>query len=477
MTARKREHRPTGARGVALRVLADLREGRRTAREAIDTLIERHQLPRAEAALAQEITFGVIRHHLTLARVIDHYARGRWKSINRRLQHILMMAAYQLIWLDGIPEFAAVHEAVEQAKAEGGARAGQFVNAVLRQMLRQIEDRRRPVADADARRSIPIDVDRICQFRDTIFPDPQRQPTEYLAETTSHPHWLVARWMNAFGREATERICRAGMLRPPVSLRPNRLRTTAGDLVERLGSEGIEASIAADGLAVVVEHAAGLTRTAAFHEGLFQPQDATAMLPVRAMSLRPGQVVLDLCAGLGTKTTQMAEAMDDRGTVLATDTADDKLAALRTNAARLGLHSIRIVPMTDLAATVGALDRLDWILLDVPCSNTGVLARRPEMRYRLSERGIRQIARRQLGLLEQAAALARPGTRLMYSTCSIDPAENGDVIQLFTQRCGWKPVSCELTLPAGGRGIDWHDGGFRAILEQPCSGGGSSAIA
>jgi len=314
------------SRAAALRVLAEVRTPNKNAREAIDAVIERHRLNEQEAALATELVMGVIRHRLTLRRLLGAIAENRFKRIERPIQDILMLAAYQIVWLDRIPPFAAVNEAVEQAKIEGGRRAGKFANAVLRQLLRDIDHRRITREKTDPCRSIPIDADMSCQFNRAVLPDPADNPVEHLAWATSHPAWLVARWMGSFGREKTAEICQAGMARPPVFLRPNRLKTDLDGLIERLNGERIGAEADGTGESAVVQQAGGLTRCQGFAEGWFQPQDRTAGAPVARMDLRPGQVVLDMCAGLGTKSTQMAEIMDNRGTVLASDTDPAKLA-------------------------------------------------------------------------------------------------------------------------------------------------------
>ncbi len=456
------------ARTAALRALSDLREGRRTARQAIESLIDRYGLPAQERPLAMELVHGVVRHRLTLAAVLSKFTRGRWQNIARQTQHTLMLAAYQIIWLDSVPVFAAVNEAVNQAKAEGGQRTGQFVNAVLRQLDRSIEQRRIASANADPTRAVPIELDSSCLFSIALFPDPAKRAIEYLSQTTSHPGWLVSRWMDAYGPQQTATICMSGMLRPPIVLRPNRLKADVASLVAKLADVGFEPAMTADGESIVLGHAAHIGQSPLLQEGLFQPQDPTAQLPVRRMHLQQNACVLDLCAGVGTKTTQMAEALAGSGRAIATDVDDAKLATLRESKDRLGYTNIDIVPLAEVADRVRALPRLDWVLIDAPCSNTGVLARRPEVRYRLTARALSELGDTQLSLLERAAELAGADTKLMYSTCSIDPEENEQVCTRFLQaRPEWQLVENRLTLPnPGPTAAYWHDGGYWAILAR-----------
>jgi 16S rRNA (cytosine967-C5)-methyltransferase len=243
------------------------------------------------------------------------------------------------------------------------------------------------------------------------------------------------------------------------------LRVTAAELLEHLQREGITAKATTNG-SVVIAHSMPIIRTTAFIEGLLQPQDPTSMEVVRHMGLSPGQTVLDLCAGLGTKSTQMAEMMRNQGVVLASDIDESKLSMLSANCQRLGHTIVQTVSGDQVDESAKALPGLDWILIDAPCSNTGVLARRPEARYRLNERAFEKLAGLQLELLEQASKLAQPQTRMMYSTCSIDEQENEQLVATFVQsHPKWRPQKSRLTLPAAGNAaVEWRDGGYFAIL-------------
>jgi len=482
------------ARDAALAVLADARAGRRTARRSLDELIERYRITPADVGLAGEIVWGVMRHRLTLETVLRPATEGRWDRVGSTLQHILLVAVYQLMWLDAVPAFAAIHEAVEQAKREGGRRAAGFVNAVLRFVQRHMLAREDREPAGDRRCCVPTAPGRYCRFDVPVLPDPADTPVAYLAAATSHPEILVRRWVKAFGRERTEMICLAGTRRPPLILRPNVLRTDAAALAERLRAEGCEVAIAGiaddparspdrkdaamqpsrpgsrEHEAVVLLGASppsgALSRLAAFRDGLFQPQDITAMRPVRAAGVRTGDVVLDLCAGYGTKATQAAEQMADRGLVIASDSDPEKLGALADNCRRLGITCVRTAAPDELAAVLAAQGRLDVILVDVPCTNTGVLARRPEARYRFTPAALRALAATQARLLHRAAELARPETRLCYSTCSLEKEENEGIVEDFCKRHrGWRVLRSQLTLPQCGAGpTDWCDGGFFAVL-------------
>lgn len=464
-------HETSPARSIALRVLSDLREGRQTARHAIDDLIAHQPASSQDRALATELVMGIVRHRLTLARVLSLYTTRGWQRVGPRLQQILMIGAYQVLWLDGIPDFAAVDEAVEQGKQEGGVHTGRFINAVLRNLIRDIEHRRLPIDRADPMRSIPIDMEQACQLRRPFLPDPHVNPVAYWADATSHPAWLVGRWRDAFGLDAAAQICRAGMTRPPVILRPNRLRIDEAALAKMLDKDGVQTQPLPGGRGLVVMGGASFLSTRAFTEGLFQPQDRTAMevLPLACKPcLEPGHVVVDICAGLGTKATQLAEMTRDQGVILATDKDESKLELLRANALRLGCQSIQIIRMDRLVETVASAGGAHCVLVDAPCSNSGVLARRPEARYRLTTKTLEKLAELQTKVLSEAAELVRPGGRLIYVTCSIDPQENENVATAFSQsHPGWTLTESRLTLPdAGPTPADWRDGGYWAVWKK-----------
>jgi 16S rRNA (cytosine967-C5)-methyltransferase len=244
------------------------------------------------------------------------------------------------------------------------------------------------------------------------------------------------------------------------------LKTDGPTLADQLQADGVEAGWIADANAIVTPSASGLFNSGPFKRGMCQPQDLTAMKPVRAMNLASGQCVLDLCAGLGTKATQMAEAMGDTGAVLASDVNPAKLEQLCNNCSRLGLSSVHTFAPDQIAAEVSRQGRLDWILVDAPCSNTGVLSRRVEARYRLKPAEISTLQTTQIELLDLASDLARPETKIMYSTCSVEPEENIDAVHTFLERRqGWKLDRSHLSLPSASGELKQHqDGGFWAIL-------------
>jgi len=467
--SRTTAERKLSARDRAVEALLLVDAGEGFAAEQLDQLQREEPIGAADVGLANEIVLGVLRHRLAISHVVGVFVRGQWSRLDPALRWILAVAAYQLCYLERVPDFAAVDAAVEQAKGAAGQKAGGLVNAVLRSLLRSRGERVTLKPGADARRALRIDAERGYVFADAIWPDPKLHATEFLSLTTSTPLWIVRRWVDQFGREVAERICAMNSRRPPVVLRANTMRIKPAALAKRLSREGAATKLDGKTGAIEVELAGPITRLSEFQEGLCQPQDATAQMVWSARPPRAGELVVDLCAGVGTKATHAAELMDDRGIVIASDTNLDRLRLAADNAARLGLAGMMCVTAVGLAASLKSLGRSpDVIVIDAPCSNSGTLARRPEARYRLNAAAIRKLAGIQLALLNKAAKLAGAGTTIIYSTCSIEAEENEEVVMKFCrQRRGWRPEHSKLTRPdAGDETRVWRDGGFAAVLSQ-----------
>lgn len=456
---------PDGARDRALVALLTARQ--RFIHDTLDEMQRAVPISPADLALAHELALGVERRRLSLQRIVSQFAHGAWGRVDPRLRTILLIAAYQLLWHERIPDYAAVNEAVEQARHFVSRKAAGLVNAVLRALLRARGVRVAMPSDADPRRWVAGDAQSGFLFADPVWPDPNESAVQFLAQTTSHPVELVSRWVRHHGQAAAATACRAGAQRPPLVLRAQALRISPAALCDRFMQRGLRARLDAECGAIELSLDGPLAALPEFGEGLCQPQDATAQAVWTLRPPKPGERVLDLCAGSGTKATHAAELMGDRGLVAARCGPDAAAGErLIENARRLGLSSIRL----DVAGAVQLGGSFDLILLDVPCSNTGTLARRPEARYRFAaQRGpLPGLLRAQDELLAEAARIAGPRTDLLYSTCSIEPEENEERVSEFCRRhTGWTLVASRLTLPdAGDEQRIWRDGGFVALLRR-----------
>jgi 16S rRNA (cytosine967-C5)-methyltransferase len=317
------------------------------------------------------------------------------------------MTAYQIVFLERVPAWAAVDDAVSLARPRAKPGAPEFVNAVLRAFARRRAPERRPLLPAD--------------------------PVDALAVRCSFPTWLAARWVARYGADEAERLMLAMNTRPPLTVRVNLARTTRELARTRLRQEErLEAQptrYAPEGL--VVEHGTPPGAWAAFRSGDVVPQDEASMLVSRLLEPRPGEAVADVCAAPGTKTTHIATLMADSGRVIAIDPHRGRLALVAEAAARLGLHAIETHAGEVEALAPGLVGSCDRVLVDAPCSNLGVLRRNPEVKWRRAPEDLARAQARQRRILAAAAVMVRPGGRLVYATCSLEPEENDEVVREF----------------------------------------------
>jgi 16S rRNA (cytosine967-C5)-methyltransferase len=354
-----------------------------------------------DRGFVMEMVYGVVRRYRALDAV-----RARWaeKKPAPPVHAVLLVGLYQLLEMDHVETYAAVHETVAAAKQVGGQRCANFVNAVLRRVAGDVAGARAFLA---------------------------RQPP---AVRWSHPDPLVERWQRRYGAEAAEALCRWNNEPPRVALRLNAGRVSLADFRARLRDLGIAASPHPARPHDMLELEAGVpvTRLPGFHQGWVTVQDPSTLLAVDMMEVLPGQRVLDVCSAPGGKTMALAERMGGTGWLLALDADGRRLQRVKENAARLG-HTWIEAAAVDL--TRGAPDRsdlqpgtFDAVLLDVPCTNTGVLRRRPDARWNFSLDRLHRAVAQQRRILDAAAPYVRPGGRLVYSTCSLEAEENEEQV-------------------------------------------------
>lgn len=424
-------------REIAARVL-----GRRPdSEEYTETLLERSLAPArlspADRGLTQELVFGVVRWEATLDWLIDRKTTGRKQKA--ALQDLLRLGLYQIFWLDRIPDHAAVHETVEQAKRGGyGAQAG-FINAVLRGYLREADETRRLLAELK---------------------------TSQPALGYSHPDWLVTRWQKQFGPEATTQLLESNNTPPKTYARINSLRTDAAKLIEAWREEGVDYDFVTrdwtgENLTFELKSHPPLATLESFRKGWFYIQDPSTLLAVRELRPQTGESILDLCAAPGGKATFIAQLMKNEGRIVAHDNVPDRLKLIQENITRLGVTNVEVTSALDPRPST-----FDRILVDAPCSNTGVLRRRVDLRWRIQPDEITRLRATQLDLLQKSAARLKPGGTLVYSTCSLEPEENSELVQQFlSTQPGFKLEREQQLLPFA----DGVDGAYVARLAKGIS--------
>jgi len=460
------------ARAIAAEVLREFASTRDYAGPLLDRLLDQTE----EKQRATDLVYGTLRNLNALDAVIAQFSGRQTARIDPPLLSILRIGVYELVYSPATPVYSIVNEAVRIVEKAGGKKQTGFVNAVLRQIERHITDRQIDLAKADLRRTLVQTPQSGCQFDTDFLPDPATSLQVYLSTCFSLPSWLVGEWLEQFGSDQTRQICLASNRRPSLYVRVNSLRATAKELLDRFEQAGVHAEpaiprgiVQAEGLGdgpvpdmIRIAGPQAVTRLPGFAEGLFTIQDLSAAQAVRILNPQPGWSILDLCSAPGTKTTQLVEATRDSTRILATDINPERLDRVRENIARLGLTSVTIIPYAQLEQ--GQAGSFDAILLDAPCSNTGVLARRVEARLRLRRKAVQEIAATQKALLAKAAGLVKPGGRICYSTCSIQRQENQDVREFLTQNSRFRLAHEELILPSA-ESFD-HDGAYVALLKR-----------
>ena len=394
------------AREVALKIINDIHVNDAYANIALTRELGRQNLSDQDRRFVTELVYGTIKAGNTLDWMLGQYINRPLNKIPPIVCDILRMGIYQIFFLSKVPVSAACNQAVELTKKYGHAGTVKFVNAVLRNAGRSPEK--------------------------IVYPDKSKNPVRYLALKYYHPEWMVSRWIKRLGYEATEALCSINNDTPPLCLRTNTLKLSTSDLILKLNQENVICSpsqLAPEGI-ICTEHPS-LKSLASLREGLFQVQDESSMLVAHVLDPQPGEFVIDACGAPGGKSTHIAALMKNDGQVISTDIYEHKLALTRENAERLGITIIETKVMD--ATTIGDYfpQKADRVLVDAPCSGLGVLRRKPDSRWRKNEAMLSDLPKLQLAILNSAADCVKPNGVLVYSTCTIEPEENQDVIKAF----------------------------------------------
>lgn len=385
--------------------------------------------------LAERIIAGVVKNHLHLRWLIAHWSHRSLRSIDVLSQKILAIGLYQLRFLDRVPAAAAVYETVELARRAGRARAAGFINAALRNATGEP-----PPA----------------------LPDRQADPAGYARLALSHPPELFERLSREYGTRTALLIAEHNQMEPPTIVRAFR---GAGPGI--LAAEDVNITPHRQPRMYVVERARRALLAAWAERGLAQAQDASSARAVEAMDIRPGLTVLDRCCGLGTKTLQIRDLLGERGRIVAVDASSERCGRLRQLLERRGIENVAVIRAEALRGRADiAPGSFDRILVDAPCSNSGVLARRPEARYFQSARNIASLAKLQDGILDDTAPLLRAGGLLVYSTCSLWPEENHQRVEEFVRRYPRYRIVWQTDIRPSLEedATAWCDGGYIAVL-------------
>lgn len=398
------------ARDVSLDVLVRIERHKSYSNIELNHALARTALSRVDRGLVTELVYGTIQRRNTLDWILKPFVRTGLDRLDVWVRELLRMSVYQIQYLDKIPPRAAVHEAVEIAKRRGRRGVAGFVNAVLRNVLRQ---------------------------KDRLHTSGERDLVSRLALLHSHPEWLVKRWLRVWDPDVVAKVCEANNAAPKHTIRVNTLKTDRETLRKQLEAEEPAARIRLSPITsqgLITGGQGNLANRSAYRRGMYSIQDESSMLVGEVVQPAPGATVLDMCAAPGGKAAHLAELMENRGSVAAYDVHRHKVKLLDAEARRLGLHIIKAEhgDARELPCRAPAL--YDYVLLDAPCSGLGVIRRKPEIKWRQTERDITQLAELQRELLDAASQMVKPGGVLVYSTCTLEPKENELQIASFLKR-------------------------------------------
>lgn len=437
------------ARKLAYQALYDILEKGAYANITLQHILKTYPLVNEEVHLLTELTYGVLRRYNYLLWIISGLSRVKVNKLHPAVRILICLGLYQLIYLTRIPESAAVNECVKIAKKVTHRGNVGFINGVLRNYLRTKDE--------------------------IVIPNREDYPLLHDSLYWNEPEWLVQRWQKQFGEELTGRVFASFNEIPQFVIRVNTLKITADQLIGQFEANHITAEKIpfADDALVITDGIHNIWKFIA--EGLGYVQSVSSMLPALVLHPEPGDKVLDMCAAPGSKTTQMAALMENRGWIDAWDLYPHKISLIKKNADKLGISIIHAGARDSTLPFPELRNTYDKVLLDAPCSGLGVLGHKLEIRWRRTSEGLNVFPPLQKKLLECAADFVKPGGSLVYSTCTLNPAENEDQISSFLkEHTNFHPA--DFLLPEDKKSVNgmvtlWpfemnSDGFFIARLEK-----------
>ena len=397
-------------RELATQILRKVEAQKAYADLLLDQALKMQSLSDLDRALLTELVYGTLRWRGKIDARLNLYLHRPLADTDPLIRNLLRVAVYQLVFLDKIPDHAAVNEAVKSAKSRGGAKAAGFTNAVLRNFIRR-ETRGKRFDDED-------------------------NSVAALAVAYSHPEWLVKKWLHEFSLEEAKSLMQANNQKAPLVLRVNSLKISRAELLQRLVSTGINAmATERSPQGIRLESSGAVENLPGFAGGLFQVQSEASQLVSYLLSPLSGERILDACAAPGGKSTHIAELMKDEGELVAIDSSARGVEKITENAGRLGLKSLHVMRAEASEKLSGLeLPSFDRILVDAPCSGLGTLRGHPEIKWHRKESDLQRLARLQAKILHRVAAYLKPGGVLVYATCTLAREENERVVDDFLTR-------------------------------------------
>ena len=387
----------------------------------------------------RELVYGVLENKLLLDHYIDQLVINGIGSLKTPELTIIRMGIYQLGYMDSVPEYAAVNESVVLAKKYCRSKSG-LVNGVLREYL-----------------------SRKLQLK---LPDRSEDEVAYLSVKYSYAPWIVELWLDHYSTDFVEELMKAGNVTPPMTVRLNWLKVMKPDLIKKLEAKHFqveEGRICQNALNI---KGSRLLDTELYKLGMFTPQDESSMLVAEKLDPKHGETVMDVCAAPGGKTTAIAERMNNTGRIIASDIYRRKLDLIDKEARRLGITNIETRSWDATRVDSSMIQKADRVLVDAPCSGLGVVRRKPEIKYKELTEEMELLPKKQLAILSASSGYVKPGGRLVYSTCTVNPRENERVVEAFLKKNpAFSKIERTLLLP----NVNGTDGFFICVMERSSS--------
>ena len=412
-------------REIILDILLELSKEGEYSNVLIAAVLDKYDyLDAKKKAFIKRVSEGTIERRIQIDYVLDQYSKTPVRKMKPLIRELLRMSAYQLLFMEHIPDAAVCNEAVKLAKKRKFQTLQGYVNGVLR---------------------------NIARGRETIsYPDPEKDMTAYLSVRYPMPVWLVKHFQKAYGEEVCEKILQAYLERRTVSVRLR--EALSEEEQEKLLAVWRKAGVELQRhpylpYAVELQKVAGIHRLAGYGEGLFAVQDVSSMLVVEASGICPGDTVIDVCAAPGGKTLHAADKLEGTGEVIACDVSQYKTERIEENRRRLGAENVSVRVQDARLRDESLLERADVLLADVPCSGLGVIGRKQDIKYRVTPESLKEIQTLQREILSNVTAYLKPGGIMMYSTCTMNPGENEEMVDWLCDTFGLERVSMAGQMP------------------------------
>lgn len=424
-------------RELVLDILIEVNEKEQYSHLVIRDVLNKYQyLEKQERAFLTRLAEGTIEHMMEMDFIINSFSKVKVKKMKPLIRNLLRMSVYQLKYMDSIPDAAVCNEAVKLAKKRGFGQLRGFVNGVLRNIARDMSKLQ--------------------------YPDKNHEPAAYLEVTYSIPAWIAKQWIDDYGMEQAEKICASFLVEKPISIRTNLTKCTPKELQEKLIAEGVTVH-PVEGLeyAFEIEGFDYLQGLDSFNEGLFYVQDVSSMRVAEAAQPKMGDYIIDVCAAPGGKASHLAEKLQGSGMVEARDLTEYKVSLIEENILRHGLANMKAVQMDATVYDADSCGKADVLICDLPCSGLGVMGKKTDIRYKMTEEKQADLVELQRQILDTVHSYVKKGGTLVYSTCTIHKQENeGNVAWFLSKYPEFALLSQEQMFPGEG----CHDGFFIAKL-------------